>query len=311
LTVVIDESELQTLRDLAGTEAADVANVAGEVLRAGLAVRPERRGRAREGVAAQPVDGTTDPAAVDEDGSGAGGKFASLRRDPRVKRGGALLAALAGGVLLVGGYVLRWQWTGFPSNGQLWDWMNLLLLPVALATLPIWLKHGDRMGRVRQRAFAGFLLFSAGFVAAGYLVPLGWTGFSGNTLWDWLTLILLPATIITVVTWPKTGRAIRREHLIVLGLLLAGCIVTIIGGYEWGWAWTGYQGNTLWDWVQLTLTPSVVAVLLLPTAVGFVSGNVVKRVEEEEERVEARYQSCCLCHSARHGRTRDPGRLVS
>ncbi|HTZ93939.1 MAG TPA: hypothetical protein VMB74_16215, partial [Streptosporangiaceae bacterium] len=29
------------------------------------------------------------------------------------------------------------------------------------------------------------------FVAAGYLVPLKWTGFPGTTLWNWLGLLLL------------------------------------------------------------------------------------------------------------------------
>jgi hypothetical protein len=39
----------------------------------------------------------------------------------------------------------------------------------------------------------------AAFVLAGYSVPLGWTGFSDNTAWDWLKLLLLPALVPTVV----------------------------------------------------------------------------------------------------------------
>jgi hypothetical protein len=34
-------------------------------------------------------------------------------------------------------------------------------------------------------------------VVAGYLVPLAWTGFPGNTLWDWLQLLLLPFVVPT------------------------------------------------------------------------------------------------------------------
>ena len=32
-------------------------------------------------------------------------------------------------------------------------------------------------------------------VIAGYLVPWAWTGFVGNTLWDWLHLLLLPLLV--------------------------------------------------------------------------------------------------------------------
>lgn len=34
-----------------------------------------------------------------------------------------------------------------------------------------------------------------GFVFAGYLVPLAWTGFRGQTLWNWLELLVLPAAL--------------------------------------------------------------------------------------------------------------------
>lgn len=36
-------------------------------------------------------------------------------------------------------------------------------------------------------------------VLAGYLVPWPWTGFTGNTAWDWIKLLLLPVLIPTVV----------------------------------------------------------------------------------------------------------------
>jgi hypothetical protein len=36
-------------------------------------------------------------------------------------------------------------------------------------------------------------------VVAGYTVPLGWTGFVGNTAWDWIRLLLLPVLLPTVV----------------------------------------------------------------------------------------------------------------
>ena len=39
-------------------------------------------------------------------------------------------------------------------------------------------------------------------VVAGYLVPWGWTGFTGNTAWDWLKLLLL-AVLLPIVVLPS------------------------------------------------------------------------------------------------------------
>jgi hypothetical protein len=36
-------------------------------------------------------------------------------------------------------------------------------------------------------------------VFAGYLVPWAWTGFTGNTAWDWFKLLLLPVLLPTLV----------------------------------------------------------------------------------------------------------------
>lgn len=42
--------------------------------------------------------------------------------------------------------------------------------------------------------------------------------------------------------------------LIVAGVFL---LVTAVGGYIFNWNWTGFQGNTLWDWFKLLLLPVV------------------------------------------------------
>src|SRR6266566_2676160 len=41
-------------------------------------------------------------------------------------------------VLFIGTYAFNWFWTGFKDHGNLWDWLSLLLVPVTVATLPIW-----------------------------------------------------------------------------------------------------------------------------------------------------------------------------
>jgi len=53
-------------------------------------------------------------------------------------------------------------------------------------------------------------------------------------------------------------------------IFLLGLLVVFIGGYFWGWTWTGFgsyadvdgklkPAKTLWDWMQLLIVPSVLA----------------------------------------------------
>jgi len=147
--------------------------------------------------------------------------------------------------------------------------------------------HAEHFSGTRRRAYGAVIAIFSLFVLAGYLLPMAWTGFPGNRLWDWLTLILLPATLITINTWPITGRDFTAKHGAIVSTLLALWIITIVGGYDLGWSWTGYEGNTLWDWLQLLLIPVVFPTIVVPAAVRFVSGNVEQRVKEELERAEA------------------------
>ena len=211
--------------------------------------------------------------------SGLGDKRAaeapSHRPDPQTLRNVALSAlAVATIVVIVGSYVGDWSWTGLTQNGQVWDWMELLLLPVALGTFPLWLRFSGQMSSTRRKALGGAVLAFAGFVLAGYLVPLTWTGFRGHTLWNWLTLIVLPVTITTATVWPKTGRTFRPVYRDAAAVLGVAWIVTLIGGYAASWAWTGYPGNTLWDWVELVLAPIAISTRVVPELVKIVSGNV-------------------------------------
>jgi hypothetical protein len=200
----------------------------------------------------------------------------ALARDERVKRYGTSVLLTAALVALLGGYIGGWSWTGFPANNQVWDWLNLLLLPVVIATVPIWLLHAERMSPARRRAYGVFVVAFAGFVLAGYLIPLSWTGFRGNTLWNWFVLLVLPLTLVVSGAWSKSGRTLRPHHKATLALLTAGWIVTLVGGYVWAWKWTGFEGNTLWDWLQLLLLPLVLPTILLPATLKWISGNAAE-----------------------------------
>ena len=185
----------------------------------------------------------------------------------------AVAAVVSLAVLLIGGYGFGWAWTGFQTNNQLWDWLHLLLLPVAFGLLPVWLRYSEHMSRTRKLTLAASVAAFWVFVAVGYLVPLHWTGFSGNSLWNWLTLIVLPVTLVTVRAWPTTGREINTAHVAVFTTLGIAWVVTLIGGYAGSWTWTGYPGNTLWEWLELLLLPIVFPTILLPAFLHWTSGG--------------------------------------
>ncbi len=210
----------------------------------------------------------------------------------RIRKDAAYALAVAMLVALWGGYARGWNWTGFRANGQLWDWLHLLLLPVVIGTIPLWIRHRDYIGRIRRVTYAVVIVAWTGFVIAGYLVPLNWTGFRGQTLWDWLELLLLPvalaATTSMRVPLPKVLRSLRPYQKGIMAALAVGWTVTVIGGYALRWTWTGYAGNTLWDWLQLLLLPLVFPTILLPALLKWVSGNAAGRASEAHEAVVAR-----------------------
>lgn len=113
------------------------------------------------------------------------------------------------GVLVAGSYFANWRWTGFTANGTLWDWLHLLLLPFAVATLPLWFRafHGRRRWWVWS--VVGIAVAFAVVVVGGYVFDWTWTGFRGNTLWDWLELLLFPVVLPVSLFWLA-----HREELV-------------------------------------------------------------------------------------------------
>jgi hypothetical protein len=199
----------------------------------------------------------------------------------------AYLAGAALVVVLWGGYIQGWPWTGFRENGQVWDWLNLLLLPVVLGTIPLWIQYKQYIGEGRRVIYAAVTVAWTGFVIAGYLIPLTWTGFPDKKLWDWLTLLALPAAVTITVAlisrpppWPKPR--LRPAQKALLAALAAGWIVTVIGGYALRWSWTGYAGNTLWSWLGMLL-PLVFPIILLPPLLRWASGNAAGRASAARE----------------------------
>jgi hypothetical protein len=132
----------------------------------------------------------------------------------------------------------------------------------------------------------------AALVIAGYLIPLNWTGFRGQTLWAWLNLLVLPAavTIMMALAGVRARRPrarLRPYQKAVIAALAAGWIVTLIGGYALQWQWTGYAGNTVWDWLGIFL-PLLFPTLLLPPLLTWVSGNAAGRASAAYQTAMAR-----------------------
>jgi hypothetical protein len=211
------------------------------------------------------------------------GLLRRLANDARVRKYGITSLTVATLVVLWGGYVQHWQWTGFPANEQLWDWLHLLLLPVVFGTLPLWIQHAEYISRTRRAIYIVAIVAFTGFVIVGYLAPLNWTGFPGNTLWDWFELIVLPVALISVRAWPAAGRPVRAYHKATVAGLSLAWVASLIGGYGANWSWTGYQGNTLWDWLSLLLLPLVFPTILLPAILKWTSDNAEQRAKKAEE----------------------------
>jgi hypothetical protein len=199
---------------------------------------------------------------------------------------GAGLLALA--VLLWGGYGRHWSWTGI--NGRtatLWDWLHLILLPGAFAVMPVWLSRRTRLGRRHKSigftAVAAFVLV----VLAGYMVPWGWTGFTGNRLWDWLELMLLPLVIALSPIFPELRAAWCRRHSLIALAAVAVFGLVVLGGYLGDWKWTGFHGNTAWDWLHLLLLPLLLPIVVVPALMPLATAGIVyiKEKEAAEEEV--------------------------
>lgn len=180
----------------------------------------------------------------------------------------AALVALAAGCALTltlwGGYDRKWRWTGFERNATLWDWLHMSLLPLALAAVPLWLRYRRRLRLVHHATLVTTATAFSLLVALGYALHWSWTGFPGNRLWDWLELLVLPLAVALVPVWAETSRRVRPRHLVALAAVATGLAVTAVGGYRYGWRWTGFEGNTLFDWIQLLIAPLVLPLVLVP-----------------------------------------------
>jgi hypothetical protein len=181
-------------------------------------------------------------------------------------------------VFVWGGYAAGWAWTGLSRGVTLWDWLQALALPVAVGMVPLLLRHRRGLHRTHKVAVAALLAGFAVLVAAGYAVPWAWTGFTGNTLWDWLNLALLPLVVATSAVWPVPERWTAR-HASMAAAGLGAAMLIVVAGYTVPLTWTGFVGNTAWDWIRLLLLPVLLPTLVLPRLVGAADEWISERSE--------------------------------
>lgn len=124
----------------------------------------------------------------------------------------------------------------------------------------------------------------------------------GNTLWDWLKLLITPVVLTGATIWftvrqkqmdkQESSPQVRQQQsqrwnrsgfaLIVLALVVFA--VLILGGYFLNWAWTGFSGNTLWDWLSLLLLPLALTAATIWFTIG--EEEVVDEVVEDEKKLD-------------------------
>jgi hypothetical protein len=178
---------------------------------------------------------------------------------------GAVVALVVVVLVVYGGYGRHWRWIGVNGDtATLWDWLHLLLLPLAAVVLALWLRHRPEVrGAVAGTLAAAAVVFVC-VVLAGYLVPWAWTGFVGNTLWDWLNLGALPLAVALIPVLVELRSEWGRRHATLLAVAGAAFVGLVLAGYLAHWRWTGFTGNTVWDWLHLLLLPMLVPVVIVP-----------------------------------------------
>lgn len=81
---------------------------------------------------------------------------------------------------------------------------------------------------------------------------------------------------------PQAER-LRRQQLLWIAIpvgVVVLLIITAIGGYAFNWKWTGFHGNTLWDWMNLLFTPVAIGVASIAFNLQQMRRNL--RVSEEQ-----------------------------
>jgi hypothetical protein len=97
---------------------------------------------------------------------------------------------------------------------------------------------------------------------------------------------LLPVTLLLMPWFAELRGDWHRHHTVITAIVLAAFVAVVLGGYLGGWSWTGFTGNTLWDWLHLLLLPLLLPTVIVPALSPIAMARV--RVAAEEKDATAR-----------------------
>lgn len=115
-------------------------------------------------------------------------------------------------ILEIGTYAFNWTWTGFKNNDTVWDYLQLLLLPIALAIVPIWFMAEEAQRRIWLAQLKLVIVVPVAILVilfiGTYAFNWTWTGFRDHgRLWDWLSLLLVPVIVAVLPIWYSTRQS--------------------------------------------------------------------------------------------------------
>ena len=113
-----------------------------------------------------------------------------------------LVALMAFVALAVMSHVFRLTWTGFLENGTLWDWLDLFIVPISVGVAGIWVTSQPRWHVEWTVVLVVVLAVFMVLIVGSHFFKMTWTGFAdskrGGTLWNWITLLLVPLILLAV-----------------------------------------------------------------------------------------------------------------
>ncbi len=120
-------------------------------------------------------------------------------------------------ILEIGTYAFNWTWTGFKNNDTVWDYFQLLLLPITLAIVPVWFMAEEAQQRIWLAQLKWILLISTALLVVlfvgTYAFNWSWTGFKDHgRLWDWLSLLLVPVMVAALPIWYRLHQSSSSDE---------------------------------------------------------------------------------------------------
>ena len=120
-------------------------------------------------------------------------------------------------ILEIGTYAFNWTWTGFKNNDTVWDYLQLLLLPITLAIVPVWFMAEEAQQRIWLAQLKWALLISVTLLVVlfvgTYAFNWTWTGFKDHgRFWDWLSLLLVPVMVAALPIWYRLHQSSSSDE---------------------------------------------------------------------------------------------------